>query len=85
MCNCGAATEITIHYIFLCQIYSVQKAELLNGVYKLDPTLQNSSEEQLLTVLLHSPKKFALRVNKEITRLTIGYLKASERFVQRLF
>ena len=36
--------------------------------------LQNSSEDQLLTVLLYGSEKFALKVNKEIIRLTNGYL-----------
>ena len=85
MCNCGAATETTIHYLLRCRLYSIQRVELLNGVYKLDSTLQNSSEDQLLTVLLYGSEKYALNVNKEILRLTISYLKASERFVQLLF
>ena len=65
MCNCGPATETTIHYLLRCQLYSVQRAELLDGVYKLDSTL----------------KKYALNVNEEILRLTINYLKAPGRFV----
>ena len=85
MCNCGAATETTIHYILRCRLYSVERTELLNGVYKLGSTLQNSLEDQLLTVLLHGSEKFTLNINKEIIRLTIIYLKASERFVQPLF
>ena len=85
MCNCGAATETTIHYLLRCRVYSIQRVELLNGVYKSDSTLQNSSEDQLLTVLLYGSEKYALNVNKEILRLTISYLKASERFVQLLF
>ena len=59
--------------------------ELLDGVHKFDSTLQNSSEDQLLTVPLHGSDKYASNVNKEILRLTISYLKASERFVQTLF
>ena len=85
MCNCGAATETTIHYLLRCRLYSVQRSELFNGVYKLDSTLQNSSEDQLLTVLLYGSEKFALNVNKEIIRLTISYLKASERLFNLLF
>ena len=80
MYNCGAATGTAIHY--LCRLDLVQRAELLDGVYKLDSTLQNSSEDQLLTVLLYVSEKFALNVNKEMIRLTISYLKAS---VQPLF
>ena len=85
MCNLGAATETTIHCLLCFQLYSVQRAELLNGVYKLNSPLQNSSEDQLLTVLLYGSEKLALNVNKEIIRLTISHLKASERFFQPLF
>ena len=50
--NCGAAAETAIHYLLQCQLYSVQRAQLLDGVDKLDFTVQNSSEDQFLTVLL---------------------------------
>ena len=71
MYNCGAATETTIHYLLRCRLYSGQSPELLNGVYRLDSTLQNSSEDPLLIVLLYGSEKFTLNVNKEI-RLIIG-------------
>ena len=77
MCNCGAATGTATHYLLRCRLDSVQRAELLDGLYKLDSTLQNSSEDQLLTVPLYVSEKFALNVNKEMIRLTISYLKAS--------
>ena len=85
MCNCGAATETTIHYLLRNRLYSVPRVQLLDGVHKFDSTLQNSSEDQLLTVLLYGSEKYASNVNKEILRLTISYLKASERFVETLF
>ena len=81
MCICGAATEISIHYLLCHQLYSVPKVELLDGVHKFDSTLQNSSEE----VLLYCSEKYASNINKEILRLTISFLKAYERFVQTLF
>ena len=85
MCNCGATTETTIHYLLCYRLYSVPRVELLDGVHKFDSTLKNSSEDQLLTGLLYGSEKYALNVNKEILTLTISYLKASERFVQTLF
>ena len=81
MCNCSAATETTIHYLLRCRLYSVKRMEFPDGVYKLDPPLQNSSENQLLTVLLYYSEKYALNINKEIIRVTISYIKASERFI----
>ena len=85
ICNCGAATETTIDYILRRRLYSFQRAELLDGVYKLDSTLPNSLEDQLLTVLWYGSEKYALNVNKEIIRLTISSVNASERFAQPLF
>ena len=61
MCNCDAATETTIHYLLRCRFYSVQRAELLDGVYKLDSTLQNSSQDQLQTVLLYGSEKICFK------------------------
>ena len=51
MCNCRVATEETIHYLLHYQVYSVPRVELLDGVHKFDSTIQNSSEDQLKTVL----------------------------------
>ena len=61
MCNCGVTTETTIHYLLRWRLYSVKRAELLDGVYKLDSTLQNSSEDQLLTFLFHGSKKICFK------------------------
>ena len=64
MWKCSAATEATIHSLLCCRLYSVQRAELLDGIYNLDSTLPNSPEDQLLTVLLYSSEKYALNVIK---------------------
>ena len=77
MCKCNASPETTMHYLLRCQLYSVQREELFNSIYKSDSTLQNSSENQLLRVHLYDSERFTLNVNKEIIRLTISYLKDS--------
>ena len=59
MCNCGADTERTIHYLLRSQLYSVQPVELFNDIYKLNFRLQNSSEDQLLSVLLYGSENCA--------------------------
>ena len=79
MSNCDAATETTIHYLLSYRLHSVPRVELPDDVHKFDSTLHNSSEEQLLTVLLDDSEKYPSNVNKEILKLTISYLKASER------
>ena len=47
-------TSWVVHYL-------TQQVELLNGVYKSDSTFQNSSENQLLTVLLFGSGNFVKR------------------------
>ena len=78
-------TSYLIHYLLRYRLYLVPKVELLDSAHKFDSTFQNSSEEQLLTVPLYGSEKYASNVNNEILRLTISYLKASERFVQTTF
>ena len=64
MCNCIAATKTTIHYLLRYQLYSVPRVELVDGVHKFDSTLQNPSEDQLLTVLLYGSEKYASNIKK---------------------
>ena len=85
MCNCGAATETITHYLLRYRIYSVVRMELLDSVRKFDSTLQNYSEDQLLTVLLYGSEKYTSNVNKGILRLTISYLKVSDVLFKPFF
>ena len=90
MCKCSPDMLILKQiFIAFCAAdfiqFTVQRVKLLNGVYKLDSTLQNSSDGQLLTALLCGSEKFTLNVNKVIKRLTINFLNTSGRFVQLLF
>ena len=84
MRNCGADIKTTIHYLLPFRFYLVQRVNVLNGVYEWDSTLQSSSEDQLLTVLLYGSENIALNVNKQIIGLIINFLKALERFGQPL-
>ena len=84
--NSGADIEKAIHYLWHCQLNSVQKVELLHGVYKLDFALQNSSEYHLITNLSNSSEISSMKnLNKEIVFLIINFLKTSEHFFEPLF
>ena len=84
--NCGADIEKAIHYLWHCQLYSVQRVELLHGVYKLDSALQNSSENHPITNLSNGSEKSSMKnLNKKIVFLIINFLKTSERFFEPLF
>ena len=58
MCSCGKETETTLHYLLRCDIYSIYRLELLNGICALNESLKNSLEEKLLKILLHFPDEF---------------------------
>ena len=67
LCNCGDATEKSIHYLLRCRLFSVQRAELVNGINKLDSTLQNFSEDQLLTEhLLCGSENSAIKTHSQV-------------------
>lgn len=64
MCCCGTDIE-TIHYLQPCQHSSVQLVDLLNDMCELYSALQNSSKNQLLTVLSYGSQKITLNVNEK--------------------
>ena len=67
MCNCGDATETTRHYLLRCRLFSVKRAELVNGINKLDSTHQNFSEDQLLTEhLLCGSENSAIKMHSQV-------------------
>ena len=41
MCSCGLEPETTHHYLLRCNLYSDFRAELLNYICALNPTLKN--------------------------------------------
>ena len=47
-CDCGLATETTLHFLLQCQQYQTIRLELLNSIYNLDPKIRNLSYGKLL-------------------------------------
>ena len=75
MCSCGKETETTLHYLLRCDIYSIYRLELLNGICALNESLKNSSEEKLLKILLYGAEDFTSQTNSEILKSTIKFIK----------
>ena len=48
MCNCGSATETTLHFLLQCQQYQKIRLELLNSIYNLDPKIRKLSNDKFL-------------------------------------
>ena len=47
MCSCGKEPETTLHYLLRCDLYSIYRLELLNDIYALNRSLENSSDEKV--------------------------------------
>ena len=58
----------------------VRELELLNSTYNLNPKIKNLSNGKLLHLLLNGSKLYSLEINREVTKLTIKFLKSSKRF-----
>ena len=75
MCSCGKEPEIILHYLLCCDLYSIYRLELLNGICVLNESLMNSSEEKLLKILLYGAENFTSRRKSEILKCTIKFIK----------
>ena len=70
MCDCGSATETTLHFLLQCQQYQ-RITELLNSIYNLDSKIRNLPY-------------IVLKKKKQRNKLTIKFLKLSKRFDRSL-
>ena len=75
MSSCGKEPKATLYYLFRCNLYSIYRPELLNDICTLNESLKNSSEENLLKVLLYGAEDFTSQMNSEILKCTIKFIK----------
>ena len=80
MHSCGSERETKAHFLLRCQNHVMNRSKLLKNVYNLDQTLRNYNDDHLIHILLYGSEKFHFNLNKEIIKLTIYYLKDTERF-----
>ena len=52
MCDCGSATETTLHFLLQCQGYQTIRLESLNSIYKLDPKIKKLSNDKRLAFII---------------------------------
>ena len=80
MCSCDSEPETTAYFLLHCQKYVISRSKLLKNIYNLDQTLRNYDDDHLIHTLLYGSEKINFNLNKEIIKLTVCYLKDSERF-----
>ena len=85
MCSYGKEPETTIQYLLRCDLYLIYRLEPLNDVCALNGSLNNSSQEKLLKILLYGAEDFTSQMNFEILKCTIKLIKNTDRFSDPLF
>ena len=86
MCSCGSEPETAAHFLLRCQDQVISRSKLLKDVQNLDQTLQNYDDDHLIHILFYVSEKFNFNLNKEITKLTVCYMKDkdTECFVESI-
>ena len=86
LCSCGSETESNSHFLLHCQHYVVLRQSLFDLLQKLDESILQLSDDNLLNLLLYgNANLFSRKQNTEILNATISFLKNSERFDVALF
>ena len=75
MCSCCKEPETTLHCLLRCDFYSIHRLELLNDLCVLNHSLKNVLEENLLKVILYRAEEFSFKINSEILKCTIKFIK----------
>ena len=70
----------TIYFLLRCENHIISRSKLLKNIYNLDQTLRNYNDDHLTHTLLYGTEKFNVNLNKEIIKLTVRYLRNTERF-----
>ena len=80
LCKCGRETEITLHFLLRCRLYSTIRTELLDDKSTVNSSLTNYPHENLLIILLYVSENFSVQTNRSTSKSTIKFLKSSECF-----
>ena len=85
MYSCSKEPETTLLYLLRCGLYSIYRLELLNYICALNGSLENSSEEKLLKILLYGAEDLTSHMNFEILKCTIKFVKKQTALVALYF
>ena len=80
MCKCGLETELTLHFLLRCRLYSTVRTKLLDDIYPAASSLMNYPDEKVFKILFHGSEYFTVKGNQLILQSTIKFFKSSERF-----
>ena len=59
-------------------LFHIHRLEILNDICALSHSLKNISEENFLKVLLYRAEEFSFKINSEILKCTIKFIKKNQ-------
>lgn len=80
VCTCDVDPETTLHNSLLRDLHSAYRLELVHEIYALNPSLKHYSKDNFLNVFLYGTETFTSRMNREILKCKMGFLKTSDCF-----
>ena len=82
--SCCSELETAAYFLLRCQNHVISSSTLLKNVFDLGQTLWNCDDDHVIHILLYCSEKLKFNLNKEIIKLTVCYLKDTERFDESL-
>ena len=74
-CRCNQGVEDTIHYLFICPIFAIQRISLLDTVTRILQTNNIGHVEHCVSLYLYGHNLLSEFENKNILLATIRYIK----------
>mgnify|MGYP001793799177 FL=1 len=80
LCSCSLEIESVLHFFLHCHNYDHLRTNLLNELRKIDITIINLSDNNLVQLLLYGNSKYDLYSNSSILNISIEFCLKSDRF-----
>ena len=85
LCSCSLEIESVSHNFLRCQFYNSLRHVLMDELSKIDETVRNLDESNLIYLLLYGNRTFYnSNTNTKILNNTISFIKKSGRFDNQL-
>ena len=85
LCSCEGDIETTEHFFLHCQNFVDLRVVLLNDIITIDHGILDTSEDNLVHLLLYGHQRYSLHENQMLIQASINFIIKSERFNGPLF
>ena len=84
ICPYGTDVETIEHFLSCCHCLSTQRSELFDYFYRLDLSFPKLKTKEKVAYLLYVLRINSSRLNKEVIKFVIKFLKSTGRFNEPL-